>query len=921
MSDAEKDQFHWEKVTDSGDEAAAAKLWAVYISEAEKYDRALVESWKSDMEGMLIFAGLFSASLTAFIIESYKTLNPDSGDTTINLLSQISQQLAASANGTTFRMQPAAPFIPSTASLVCNGLWFVSLGLSLSCALIATLLEQWARDFLHKADMRSAPPIRARVFSFLYYGLKRFQMHTVVEIIPLLLHASLLFFFAGLVAFLVPVNFTMTVIASALLLIVAAAYSVLTLLPLWYLDCPYRTPLSGVFWRPVQTLKTLWQHPHTPSDATGDEQPPLQEKSMVEAMFRTATERSEEQLARDYKALVWTMKSLADDQELEPFVEAIPDVLWGPKARRYTYEDQIRRLLNNPDVELQSRIQHLFDSCKTGILSVKDSKRRRIACCKALWVIASLCGTRSVWRSKNRKALDFGGFINLQQGPFSRYHSLQQEDPEVLQYLISAKAQMIWCTFCAVQDDLISLQRDISRRENADLNLVKFSLENLRLKFYHTGVGGVLDQLPSMPLQLATLRSIIDKFLLETPYQILFQYLSESARLTSPPYRWTETQGGIQLEPLVELSSFQEEIEGHLHDIIFHQADSLNIFPDVTELTWIDTSVSILLSFWQPDYHVAIPRAVIQFLNQRYSDLALDHILCQGKGVESNLWSNFPATLLNGPSAPLFPIMPPLAREDVFTALWRLAHFQSYSTISSVHFKAILDALSNADSSFAYLCHSIAFLVKQRMLTNNTPHYVGGPGGDLPTPILKHPGLVLAEKTTVDVMVSEDQYDILEQSLHIGTTEARINLLTEFLEHCSSDVLPYKVVETVQTFDCPPPTKPIHHTHQIRLANSIHGAFLARNSPDLLNAIITANCFDLYAQAPRRGWTPWLEDPSARTKIKNAFADYEKTLMLSADSSPAIRTRLRMILEALDHLHPQSDPSGGSEPQGAGVEQ
>jgi hypothetical protein len=39
----------------TNDEAAAAKLWTVYISEAEKYDKSLVESWKSDMEGMLIF--------------------------------------------------------------------------------------------------------------------------------------------------------------------------------------------------------------------------------------------------------------------------------------------------------------------------------------------------------------------------------------------------------------------------------------------------------------------------------------------------------------------------------------------------------------------------------------------------------------------------------------------------------------------------------------------------------------------------------------------------------------------------------------------------------------------------------------------------------------------------------------------------
>ncbi|KAJ7114247.1 hypothetical protein C8R44DRAFT_795356 [Mycena epipterygia] len=45
-------------VDDPGGEAAAAKIWAVYVSEAEKYHKGLVESWQSDMEGMLIFASL-----------------------------------------------------------------------------------------------------------------------------------------------------------------------------------------------------------------------------------------------------------------------------------------------------------------------------------------------------------------------------------------------------------------------------------------------------------------------------------------------------------------------------------------------------------------------------------------------------------------------------------------------------------------------------------------------------------------------------------------------------------------------------------------------------------------------------------------------------------------------------------------------
>ncbi|KAF7334531.1 hypothetical protein MVEN_02282900 [Mycena venus] len=377
------------------EEAAAAKLWAVYVSEAEKYDRSLVESWKSDMEGLLIFAALFSAILTAFLIESYKSLNPDSGDLTVHLLAQISQQLTASANGSTFLIPPPHSFTPTLSSLICNGLWFMSLGFSLACALIATFVQQWARDFLHKADIRSAPVIRARIFSYLYYGLKRFQMHTVVEIIPLLLHGSLLLFFSGLVAFLTTVNTVMTVIAATVLAIVSAVYCTLTLLPLLHLDCPYRTPLSGAFWRISHGLMGFWYHRNPPhgtahepgaSDGSGDTLE-LHDETMVEAMSRTALETRSE---RDYKALVWTVKSLADDAELEPFIEVIPDLLWGPYYRRYAYEAHICGLIHNPDTRLLPRIKSLLDSCYTGLLPWDASQRRIITCYKAFWAIASL---------------------------------------------------------------------------------------------------------------------------------------------------------------------------------------------------------------------------------------------------------------------------------------------------------------------------------------------------------------------------------------------------------------------------------------------------------------------------------------------------------------------------------------------------
>ncbi|KAJ6494371.1 hypothetical protein C8R45DRAFT_176426 [Mycena sanguinolenta] len=100
--DTEKSHY-----SDAENEEACAKIWSIYVGEAERYDAALVESWKADMEGMLVFSGLFSASLTAFLIESYKVLQPDSGGLTVAATALLSHQLAAIASNTSFVVPPS----------------------------------------------------------------------------------------------------------------------------------------------------------------------------------------------------------------------------------------------------------------------------------------------------------------------------------------------------------------------------------------------------------------------------------------------------------------------------------------------------------------------------------------------------------------------------------------------------------------------------------------------------------------------------------------------------------------------------------------------------------------------------------------------------------------------------------------------
>jgi hypothetical protein len=40
------------------DEEACSKLWDVYVGEAKRYDMSLLEGWKKDMDGMLLFVSL-----------------------------------------------------------------------------------------------------------------------------------------------------------------------------------------------------------------------------------------------------------------------------------------------------------------------------------------------------------------------------------------------------------------------------------------------------------------------------------------------------------------------------------------------------------------------------------------------------------------------------------------------------------------------------------------------------------------------------------------------------------------------------------------------------------------------------------------------------------------------------------------------
>ncbi|KAI0792719.1 hypothetical protein C8Q75DRAFT_731327 [Abortiporus biennis] len=241
---------------------SSAEGWSTLSKVLNKYDDERINDCKEDMDTLLVFAGLFSAVITAFNVESYKTLQEDSGDTSARILLQISQQLSSfSATGSTVNSTspPAAstPFQPSTASIQINILWFASLICSLVTASLSILVKQWLREYMSHGSL--SPRAYVRVRHFRYKGLLVFRVFEIASLLPMLLQISLLLFFIGLRIFLFELNPLLAWVASGLIFAWLAAFGLTTLMPAISPSCPYKTPLlRGPLQIVHASLHQLW---------------------------------------------------------------------------------------------------------------------------------------------------------------------------------------------------------------------------------------------------------------------------------------------------------------------------------------------------------------------------------------------------------------------------------------------------------------------------------------------------------------------------------------------------------------------------------------------------------------------------------------------------------------------------------------
>ncbi|PBK83737.1 hypothetical protein ARMGADRAFT_885586, partial [Armillaria gallica] len=125
------------------------RVWRTHEDESRIHDTNMVEESRDNVDVLLVFAGLFSAVVTTFVVQTSQSLQPDYAAMSASLLYESVLVQRAIANGSSVNtispspLNPTIAFVPATTDVWVNGLWFVSLFLSLTTALVAVLVKQW----------------------------------------------------------------------------------------------------------------------------------------------------------------------------------------------------------------------------------------------------------------------------------------------------------------------------------------------------------------------------------------------------------------------------------------------------------------------------------------------------------------------------------------------------------------------------------------------------------------------------------------------------------------------------------------------------------------------------------------------------------------------------------------------------------
>ncbi|KAE9393224.1 hypothetical protein BT96DRAFT_230237 [Gymnopus androsaceus JB14] len=237
--------------------------WTECLKSVRTYDDEKCKGWREDIDTLLVFAGLFSATVTAFATESYQWLQQDTDSAIFAQLVYISERL----NGSTSPAPAVSAFTPAPASIRINVFWFLSLTISLATVLVGILCKQWLREYQKEASAGRHLTLELRQMR--YESLQKWGVPEILSALPLLLQLALVLFFAGMLDLLWSLNPVVAGLVTAVVGLSMFIVVATSVLPSCYIlmkqrqetdtvfPCPYKSPQSWLFHRLVLNISSL----------------------------------------------------------------------------------------------------------------------------------------------------------------------------------------------------------------------------------------------------------------------------------------------------------------------------------------------------------------------------------------------------------------------------------------------------------------------------------------------------------------------------------------------------------------------------------------------------------------------------------------------------------------------------------------
>ncbi|KAJ7709428.1 hypothetical protein B0H16DRAFT_1745828 [Mycena metata] len=368
-------------------------FWTAYKTLADEFDKELQRKYGDNLDTSLIFAGLFSAVSSAFIIQIQPQLQSDPTQALLMLLVQNMTGVPTPA------LQMSQQTGPATIIVIAQGILYVSLLSTLLAALLAVLGKQW---LLHYDSVGERGTIEERGLERQrkFDGMRRWKFDLVMQIFPLLLQFSLFLFAVALSIYLWTIHHGIAVLVLAPTGLGFAFYTLMIISAVVSPDSPFQTSLSfllknivtrtllpnslGRFrawsWNWVHTfLTSFWSQTRLACSGALEAIAPLL------PLFNGSNSRDLVPLkpslifdppplpSKEVPAIIWALETSTDPHLVEISAAMVPELSWG--SVDFDIQPSQKRLID------------IFKSCFNGRTVRGSMVYRANACIRAFRVL------------------------------------------------------------------------------------------------------------------------------------------------------------------------------------------------------------------------------------------------------------------------------------------------------------------------------------------------------------------------------------------------------------------------------------------------------------------------------------------------------------------------------------------------------